>query len=309
MPVPQRVEIREVAMRDGLQNEWPIPLEAKLRLLQAISMTGVREVEVTAFVSASRVPAHADAEQLAAQLYRWPKLTFSALVASLTGARRAVAAGLETIEYVVSAADGHSHANVGRSSAEAAARISDIAQVVHSAGGQLEVIVATAWDCPFDGPVAPQRVIELADRAVDTGADAISLADTIGTTTPARVLDLVDQVRAVIGPTALGAHFHNTSGTGLASAYAALLAGVTRLDASVGGLGGCPFAPGASGNIATEELLYLLDGCGVASGLNLPAVLTAAELAQHAVDRTGTSNLLDAERGRRDRARQQAESR
>lgn len=309
MTMPQRVDIRDVAMRDGLQNESPITLENKLRLLESIAVTGIREIEVTAFVSASRVPALADAEQLAQHLHRWPDLTFSALVASINGARRAVDAGLRTIEYVVSAADGHSHANVGMPTTEAAAQIGDIPQLVHHVGGRLEVIIATAWDCPFDGPVATQRVIDLADLAVNAGADALSLADTIGTTTPVRAIALIDQVRSVIGRTALGAHFHNTSGTGLACAYAAILAGVTRLDASVGGLGGCPFAPGASGNIATEELLYMLDGCGIATGAALPAVLTSAQLAQHTVAKTGTSNLLDAERGRRDRSPERAHHR
>ena len=143
----------------------------------------------------------------------------------------------------MSAADSHSQANVGRDSAAATAAIDEIAAITHDAGATVEVIIATAWDCPFDGPTPPDRVMRIVEAAVNAGADRIAIADTIGTTTPGRVTALLDQVRPAIGALPLGCHFHNTRGTGLASAYAAVLAGVNRLDASVGGLGGCPFAP------------------------------------------------------------------
>ncbi|HNM95842.1 MAG TPA: hydroxymethylglutaryl-CoA lyase [Mycobacterium sp.] len=292
--LPEHVTIREVALRDGLQIETPIPLAAKLELLAAIAATGVREVEATAFVSPSKVPALADAPEFSAQLAAYPDIEFSALVASPNGARRAIAAGLHSLEYVVSAADGHSNANVGRSSAEATAQIAEIVAIAHDAGVSVEVIIATAWDCPFDGPTPPERVLAVVDAAVGFGADRLAIADTIGTATPGRVTALVAAVRPRVGELPLGAHFHNTRGSGLASAYAAVAAGVTRLDASVGGLGGCPFAPGASGNIATEDLVYLLRDSGIAVDVDLPTAIDAARVAQRLVGHDLPSALLRA---------------
>ncbi len=292
--LPAHVDIRDVSLRDGLQIERPIPLSAKLELLAAVAATGVREMEATAFVSPSKVPALADAAELAAELPQFAGIDFSALVASPNGAKRAIAAGLRSIEYVVSAADGHSRANVGRSSAEATAQIPEIVAIAHDSDVAVEVIIATAWDCPFDGPTSPQRVLHVVSAAVDAGADPLAIADTIGTATPRRVADLIDRLRPRIADVPLGAHFHNTRGTGLASAYAAVSAGVTRLDASVGGLGGCPFAPGASGNIATEDLVYLLRDSGVHVDVDLEAAIAAAQVAQRAVGHDLPSALLRA---------------
>jgi len=291
---PQHVTIREVALRDGLQIENPVPLSAKLDLLAAIAATGVREVEATAFVSPSKVPALADAPELAAALADYPDIEFSALVASPNGAHRAIAAGFRSLEYVVSAADGHSRANVGRSSAEATAQIADIVSIAGDAGVSVEVIVATSWDCPFDGPTPPQRVLDVVDAACEFGVDRIAIADTIGTATPGRVRDLVGMVLPRVGERPLGAHFHNTRGAGLASAWAAVSAGVSRLDSSVGGLGGCPFAPGASGNIATEDLVYLLRDSGIGVDVDLAAAIEAARVARSVVGHELPSALLRA---------------
>ena len=290
----RHVTIREVALRDGLQIEAPIPLSDKLELLAAIAATGVREVEATAFVSPSKVPALADAAELAAALGDYPDIEFSALVASPNGVHRAIAAGFRSVEYVVSAADGHSRATVGRSSAEASAQIADIAAIAHDAGASVEVIISTSWDCPFDGPTPAGRVLDVVDTACASGADRIAIADTIGTATPGRVTALVDLVAPRIGDRPLGAHFHNTRGTGLASAWAAVTAGVTRLDSSVGGLGGCPFAPGASGNIATEELVYLLTDSGISVDVDLSAAIEAARIAQNLIGHPLPSALLRA---------------
>ena len=292
--LPAHVDIRDVSLRDGLQIERPIPLSAKLELLAAVAATGVREMEATAFVSPSKVPALADAAELAAELPQFADIEFSALVASPNGAKRAIAAGLRSVEYVVSAADGHSRANVGRSSAEATAQIPEIVAIAHDSDVTVEVIIATAWDCPFDGPTSPQRVLDVVSAAVDAGADRLAIADTIGTATPRRVADLIDRLRPRIAAVPLGAHFHNTRGAGLASAYAAVSAGVTRLDASIGGLGGCPFAPGASGNIATEDLVYLLRDSGVHVDVDLGAAIAAAQVAQRAVGHDLPSALLRA---------------
>jgi hydroxymethylglutaryl-CoA lyase len=296
-PLPQHVTIREVCLRDGLQIESPIPLSAKIALLEAVVATGVREIEATAFVSPSKVPALADAAALAAELPRFREshgVEFSALVAGPGGATRAIAAGMGSIEYVVSAADGHSRANVGRSTAESTDLIADIARIAHDGGATIEVIIATAWDCPFDGPTDPQRVVDVATAAAELGADRIAIADTIGTTTPRRVTALVDVLRPAVGDLPFGAHFHNTRGAGLASAYAAVTAGIRRLDSSAGGLGGCPFAPGASGNIATEDLVYLLRDSDVGTDVDLQAAIRAADVVRAAVGHDLPSALLRA---------------
>jgi hydroxymethylglutaryl-CoA lyase len=292
--LPTHVTIREVALRDGLQIEAPIPLSAKVALLEAIVATGVREVEATAFVSPSKVPALADAPEFAEQLKRFDGIEFSALVASPNGAKRAIASGLGSIEYVVSAADAHSRANVGRGTADATAQIGEIVAIAHDSGVSVEVIVATAWDCPFDGPTPPQRVLDVVRAATAAGVDRLAIADTIGTATPRRVTDLIALVRPLIGDLPLGAHFHNTRGAGMASAYAAVTAGVDRLDASIGGLGGCPFAPGASGNIATEDLVYLLRDSDIAVDVDLQAAIAAADLAQRLIGHELPSALLRA---------------
>jgi len=295
--LPAHVDIRDVSLRDGLQIEDPIPLAAKLELLAAIAATGVREMEATAFVSPSKVPALADAAELAAELVNYRDaagIEFSALVASPNGAKRAIAAGLHSIEYVVSAADGHSRSNVGRSTAESTALIGEIIAIAHDSGASVEVIIATAWDCPFDGPTPAARVLDIVKAACDSDADRLAIADTIGTTTPRRVTDLIAEVSPLIADIPLGAHFHNTRGAGLASAYAAVTAGVTRLDASVGGLGGCPFAPGAKGNIATEDLVYLLRDSGIHVDVELDAAIAAARIAERLVGHELPSSLLRA---------------
>jgi len=292
--VNPRVDIREVSLRDGLQIEKPIPLSAKLELLAAVAATGVREVEATAFVSPSKVPSMADAAELAAELHNYPDIEFSALVASPNGAKRAIAAGLRAIEYVVAADDTFSMANVGRTSAQATDQIEEIVAIAHDGNVTVEVIVATAWDSPFEGPTPPQRVLDIAAVARHRGVDRFSIADTIGTTTPGRVSSLISQLLPVIGDIPLGGHFHNTRGAGLASAYAAVGSGVTRLDASVGGLGGCPFAPGATGNIATEDLVYLLTDSGIDVDVDLLAATAAAEVARSVVGHDLPSALLRA---------------
>lgn len=292
--LPATVDVREVGMRDGLQLEAPVPLAGKLAMIEALVATGVRRIEATSFVSPRAVPALADADQLAAELARWPDVHWSALVANPRGAVRAVDAGIADLEYVVSASDGHSRANAGRGTAEAVGAVGEVAALAHGAGGSLEVIIATAWDCPFDGRTPVARTVDVARAAVTAGADQLCLGDTIGTTTPLRVVTLVDAVRRACPGIPVGVHFHDTRGTGQANALAAVQAGVTQLDASIGGLGGCPFAPGASGNIATEELVYMLEESGVRTGLDLDALLAAGRVTERAVGHELPSSLYRA---------------
>ena len=294
LELPERIDIREVGMRDGLQLEAPVPLDGKLAMLEAIVATGVHRVEVTSFVSPKAVPALADADDVAKHLSKWSDVHFSALVANVRGAVRAIDAGIANLEYVVSAADSHSLANAGRKTADAAASIGEIADLAHQAGGSLEVIIATAWDCPFDGPTDPSRTLDVVRSAVRQGADQLCLGDTIGTVTPQRTVTLIDAVREAAPGLDVGVHFHDTRGTGQANALAAILNGVRQLDASVGGLGGCPFAPGASGNIATEELVYWTEDAGIASGIDLAKVVEAAAVTERAVEHSLPSSLYRA---------------
>lgn len=292
--MPTEVSIREVAPRDGLQLERPLNKSEKARVIESLASTGARRIEATAFVSPRAVPSMADAEYVAGLVHQWPEIEWSALVASVGGARRALAAGFRNIEYVVSAADGHSQANVRRSTAESLDLVNTIAELVHAEDGRCEVILATAWDCPFDGRTNSSIVGELAGEAVAAGADILGLGDTIGTVVPGRVTETIAAVRAHVPDTPMSVHLHNTRGTGLASSWAAVQAGVKMLDASAGGYGGCPFAPGATGNIATEELVYLLEDSGIATGYDLDTVMQAARELESILGHPGESQLLRA---------------
>src|SRR5437763_15839511 len=210
LELPERIDIREVGMRDGLQLEAPVPLDGKLAMLGATVATGVGRVEVPSFVSPKAVPGLADADEVAKHLGRWPAVHFSALVANVRGAVRAIDAGVANLEYVVSAADSHSMANAGRKTADAAAAIGEIVQLAHDAGGSLEVIIATAWDCPFDGPTDPARTLDVVRAAARQGADQLCLGDTIGTVTPTRVVSLLAAMRGEETGLDVGVHFHDT---------------------------------------------------------------------------------------------------
>ncbi|HEY7048452.1 MAG TPA: hydroxymethylglutaryl-CoA lyase [Jatrophihabitantaceae bacterium] len=294
MTLPAAINLREVGPRDGLQNEDPIPTDAKVMLIDALSRTGVSRIEAVSFVHPRAIPQMADADEVWSRIERNPAVTYSALVPNSRGAARAIAAGFTNIEVVVSASDTHNRKNVNRSTDESLADIADIIKQVHDAGGSLEVIVSTAWGCPYEGDVPVERVVDVARRAVDSGADSLTYGDTTGMATPTRVIDLVTRTREAMPRTPLALHFHNTRGTGLANLYAALQLGVTNFDASVGGLGGCPYAPGATGNIATEEVVAMLDDMGIATGVDVEMLLDVAALAQRAVGKELPSNVLRA---------------
>ena len=292
--LPGAISIREVGPRDGLQNEDPIPLDAKIALINALSRTGVSRIEAVSFVHPAAIPQMADAEEVWNGIERNPAVRYSALVPNLRGATRALAAGFSEIEVVVSASETHNRKNINRSTAESLHEIGDVVRTVHDAGGAVEAIVSTAWGCPYEGEVPVARVIEVAKAAVDTGADSLTYGDTTGMATPTRVAELVGATRNAFGDLPLAMHFHNTRGTGLANVYAALQLGITAFDASVGGLGGCPYAPGATGNIATEEVVAMVDDMGIETGVDLDALLDAAAFAQLAVGKSLPSNVLRA---------------
>jgi hydroxymethylglutaryl-CoA lyase len=282
------VSVREVAPRDGLQNEAPIPTAAKVQLIDALSGTGVQRIEAVSFVHPKAIPQMADADEVWARITRNPRVRYSALIPNTRGAERAIRAGFREIEVVVSASDTHNRRNLNRSTAESLDDIAALIPLVHDAGATLEVIVSTSFGCPFEGDVDPERVAALVARVRGDGADRIAFGDTTGMATPRRVRDLLAEVR----PDLL--HFHDTRGTGLANVLTALDLGVTEFDASVGGIGGCPYAPGASGNIATEELVHMLEDMGIATGIDLDALIEVAELAEKLLGRTLPSGVLRA---------------
>ena len=292
--LPARISVREVGPRDGLQNEDPVPATAKIALIDQLAKTGVSRIEAVSFVRAEAIPQMADADEVWAGVTKDPAVRYSALAPNLRGARRALDAGFTEVEAVVSASDTHNRKNVNRSTAQSLDEIAIIIDEAHRRGATCQVVVATAWGCPYEGDVPVDRVLAVAGRAVVDGADAISFGDTTGMATPRRVRDLVGSFRSRHPDVPLNLHFHNTRGTGLANVLAALELGVDDFDASVGGLGGCPYAPGASGNIATEELVYMVEDMGVGTGIDLAAMIEAAGAAERIVGRELSSQVLRA---------------
>ena len=292
--LPSRISVREVGPRDGLQNEDPVPATAKVALIDQLATTGVSRIEAVSFVRAEAIPQMADADEVWAAVSKDPAIRYSALAPNLRGARRALDAGFTEVEAVVSASDTHNRKNVNRSTAQSLDEIAVMIDEAHQRGATLQVVVATAWGCPYEGDVPVDRVLAVAGRAVADGADAISFGDTTGMATPGRVRDLVGSFRSRHPGVPLNLHFHNTRGTGLANVLAALELGVDDFDASVGGLGGCPYAPGASGNIATEELVYMAEDMGVGTGIDLAAMIEAAAAAERIVGRELPSQVLRA---------------
>jgi hydroxymethylglutaryl-CoA lyase len=261
---PSNVSIREVGPRDGLQNEQPVPTADKVRLINALGRTGVKRIEAVSFVHPKAIPQMADADEVWAAIERAPGVRYSALVPNLRGLKRALDAGFEQIEVVVSASDTHNKRNINRSTEES---LDEIAQI--QAAHPTEVIIATSFGCPYEGDVDPLRVADIVDRVVADGAPRVSFGDTTGMATPIRVERVISAVRERQPDLPLLLHFHNTRGTGLANILTALELGITEFDASVGGLGGCPYAPGATGNVATEEVVHMLHDMGIDTGIDL----------------------------------------
>ena len=272
------VELVEVGPRDGLQNEATIISTAdKLALIRRAIDYGARRIEVTSFVNPKKVPQLADAEDLVAMLPEREDVTYIGLVLNRRGAERALATGrIDELGAVCVTSDSFGIRNQGQSSDESLAAAIEIVALAREAGRSGQITIATAFGCPFEGRVAIDRVVEMAKRAADARPREIALADTIGVGVPTGVSEMIGRVREAVGSLPVRAHFHNTRGTGVANVWAAVKEGATTIDASLGGLGGCPFAPGAAGNVATEDVIYMLEQSGVRTGVTLPQVVDAA---------------------------------
>ena len=268
--------IREVGPRDGLQNEKQIvPPETRAELVERLAAAGLRRIEAASFVNPDRVPQMAGAEEVVAAVERRDGVVYSGLALNERGYDRLRETGLGEVSFAVAATESFSQRNAG---ASVDAALEDGERIVTRAkedGIQASVTISVAFGCPFEGSVDPNRVVEIAERVAAAEPDEIVLADTIGVGTPSRVRGLLERVIALGKP--VGGHFHNTRNTGFANAYAAPASSAASLDASVGGLGGCPFAPKATGNVATEDLAYLLEGEGVETGVDLEALIGISE--------------------------------
>ena len=284
LTLPQRVTIREVGPRDGLQAEKPLAVEARARLIDALSATGVPKIEAVSFVSPTAVPAMAEAAEVWKRVHPAKDVAYSALVPNRRGAEAAAeAGGFASLQAFLGAAEGYNRKNLGKSVAESVGDVADVVAVARSAGLPVEVFISAAFGDPYEGDVAPQRVLEVAERVLSVGAQSISLGDTTGMGTPTGVWEVVGLMRDRLGEVPLNLHFHDTRGTAMANVLAALQTGVTEFDASIGGLGGSPFAPGANGNLATEDLAHMLMAMGTEVGIDFGRVMEASRLAEELV--------------------------
>jgi hydroxymethylglutaryl-CoA lyase len=274
---PARVFIQEVVTRDGLQIEPRfLPTADKIALIDALSDTGVAKIEVTSFVSPKAVPNLADAAEVARAIRRRPGVIYVALVPNLRGAEAALVAKMDELNLVMSVSETHNLANMRMTPAQSLEGFRAIVAAAEGSGARLNGSIATAFGCPFEGAQPADKVLHLADAYLAAGLHSITLADTTGMANPRQVAELVAAFRTRFGGVELTLHFHNTRGMGLANVLAALGEGAERFDASLGGIGGCPFAPGATGNISTEDLVHMLEEMGVPTGVDLGALLELA---------------------------------
>ena len=278
MVLPPAVQLREVGARDGLQAEAPVPVEARVRLIEAVLAAGVRHVEVAAFVSPKAVPAMAGAAEVVAAIGRPPGVVRTALVPNRRGAELALEAGIDELTVTISASPAYNAKNVHMSVDESVVATAGIAALASAARVPVDAVISCAFGSPYEGDISPLEVAALGERLLGAGASRLTLADTTGMATPRRIDEVLDATGDGVG-----LHLHETRGTGLLNLYAGLQRGVLRFDTGVGGLGGSPFAAGAAGNVATEEVVALLDDLGVATGIDVERLIDAAALVEELV--------------------------
>jgi hydroxymethylglutaryl-CoA lyase len=284
--LPDRVSVYEVSPRDGLQNERAtVPLVSKLRLIEALVAAGLERIEITSFVSPKWIPQLADADEVA-QYARAPAgVWLSALCPNARGLARARAARMREIAVFVSASETHNRRNVNKSIADTIAAFEETIGPARAEGMRVRGYVSTAWGCPYEGQVDPAKVVGIAKKLLDMGCYQISLGDTIGVGTPRHTARILERLLGEVDPGRVAMHMHDTRGAALANVLVGLEMGIRDFDASVGGMGGCPYAPGAAGNLATEDLVFMLDGMGVPTGIDLERLVEAGKVAEGIVGR------------------------
>ena len=295
MRVPPRVTIVEVGARDGLQNEKAsIATADKIAFVDRLSESGHSVIEVSAFVSPKWVPQMADAGDVFAGITRKPGVRYTALVPNRAGLERAIAAGVTEVAIFAAASETFSRRNINQSIDESLATYKMVCDAARAAGVRVRGYLSTCFVCPFEGPIAPSRVTEVTARLFDLGVFEVAISDTIGAATPGDVLRVLGAVSTRFPLQQIALHFHDTRGTALANVLAGLDFGVTTFDSSAGGLGGCPYAPGAAGNLATEDLLYMLNGLGIETGVSIDAVASASRFIETKLDHALPSRYLQA---------------
>ena len=301
--LPPDVTLYEVGPRDGLQNESRmVPTDDKIRLIDALSGTGLRAIEITSFVNPKWIPQLADGGEVSRRIARQPGLIYSALVPNRQGLDAAMAAGMKEVAVFMSASETHNKKNVNKTIAQTLAAFRETVPPALEAGLRVRAYVSTVYGCPYEGAVDPARAVELARALRELGCYQISLGDTIGVANPRQVRDVLSRVLAEIPKPEVAVHFHDTRGTALANILVAVEMGITTVDAALGGLGGCPYAPGASGNVATEDVVYMLEGMGVHTGIDLDKLVDCARLASTLVGHEVPSKYYRAAIGARSRA-------
>ncbi len=286
--LPPEVSVYEVSPRDGLQNESAtVPLRGKLRLIDALGAAGLRRIEITSFVSPKWIPQLADADEVAAEVMGSPRegIDYSALCPNARGLERARAAGIKEIAVFLSASETHNQKNINKTISETMAAFQDTVKPAVASGMRVRGYVSTVWGCPYEGDVDPKRALSIARDLLDLGCYQVSLSDTIGSGTPLQTRRILELVKTEIPTEKLAMHMHDTRGTALANIVVGLELGIRTFDASVGGLGGCPYAPGAAGNVATEDLVYMLHGMGIRTGIDLERLVEAGKAAESVVAR------------------------
>lgn len=307
--IPKRVEVYEVGPRDGLQNELrTLATPDKARLIGALIDAGLKRIEVSSFVSPRWIPQLADAEKLISMLPQREDVLFTALVPNLKGLERARDTGLHEAAVFLSVTESHSQKNINKSVAEAISTAREVAVAARAAGMRVRCYLSTVWGCPYEGLTPVARVVEVVKQLADIGFYQLSLGDTIGVGTPGQTAELITEMTKLLKLEQIALHLHDTRGTALANALVGLSMGITTFDASIGGLGGCPYAPGAAGNLATEDLVYMLHGMGVETGINLDRLVEAGELAQELIGRKLSGKYLQAALGEREKQASRARS-
>jgi hydroxymethylglutaryl-CoA lyase len=306
--LPRQVTIYEVGPRDGLQNESrQVATHDKVALIDSLSETGLPAIEITSFVSPKWIPQLADAVEVARQVARRPGVRFSALVPNRRGLESALAGGMREIALFLSASETHNKRNVNKSIAGTLTAFEDVVAPAREAGVKVRAYVSTVFGCPYEGDVDPEVVRALSMTLRDMGVYQISLGDTIGAANPQQVERVLEMILADLPLEEAAVHFHDTQGTALANCTVALTLGITTIDAAIGGLGGCPYAPGAAGNLATEDIVAMLHGMGVETGIDLDKLVECSRLAASLVGHELPSKYLRAHMGKQARARRQKE--